>query len=522
MALLDSAEKTETFHDDPQDSTAARKSARHSSPSLKSMLTKPHLLREEAYINGQWISADRTIDVTNPSDGSVLGAIPNLGAKETEDAIDAAKVAFTRWSAMLAQDRARILRRWGDLMLENKEDLAVIMTLEQGKPINESRGEIDYAASFLEWFGEEAKRAYGETIPPHKPGSKMLVSRQPVGVTAAITPWNFPSAMITRKAGAALAAGCTMVVRPASETPYSALALAVLAEQAGVPAGAFSIVTGDAKAIGKTLCDSNTVRKISFTGSTEIGRLLLEQSAQTVKKVSMELGGHAPFILFDDADLDAAVTGAIGAKFATSGQDCLAANRIFVHDDVYDGFCKRFAEATAAMKVADGMNEDAVIGPLMSEAAVKKCDEHVKNAVEKGAKVLTGGKRHEFGGLFYEPTVLADVTPDMKIWTEETFGPVAAIARFRDEDDVIARANDTIYGLAAYVYSNNIARCCRVSDALEYGMVGVNTPSFTGAPIPFGGWKQSGLGREGSKHGLDDYTELKYVCLGGLGGPDAA
>lgn len=476
----------------------------------------PELVREQAYIGGEWVNGDQAIDVTDPANGALLGTIPNLGEKETQQAIQSAQKAFNGWKQMLAKDRGAILRRWGELMLQHKEDLAVIMTLEQGKPINESRGEIDYAASFLEWFGEEGKRAYGETIPSHLAGSQLSVRREPVGVTAAVTPWNFPSAMITRKAGAALAAGCPMVVRPASETPYSALALAVLAEQAGVPAGVFSIVTGDAPAIGKTLCDSNVVRKLSFTGSTEVGRLLLGQSAQTVKKVSMELGGHAPFIVFDDADMGKAVNGAIGAKFATTGQDCLAVNRMYVHTSMYDAFAEQFTKVAAAMKVAPGLEEDAELGPLMSEAAVQKCESHVADALAKGAKLLTGGKRHSLGGTFFEPTVLADVTPEMTIFSEETFGPVAALTRFEDEAEVITSANDTIYGLAAYVYSENVSRCMRVSAALEYGMVGVNTPKFTGAPIPFGGYKQSGLGREGSKYGLDDYTELKYVCFGEL------
>lgn len=476
------------------------------------------LFREAAYINGQWVGSKSRIDVTNPSDNAFLGTIPNLGKEETQDAIDAADKAYPVWSAMLAQDRARILRRWADLMLENKDDLALIMTLEQGKPLSESLGEIDYAAAFFEWFGEEAKRAYGDTIPSHLSGAKMLVSRQPVGVTAAITPWNFPSAMIARKAGAALAAGCTMVVRPASETPYSALALAVLAEQAGVPKGVFSIITGDPVEIGAVLTASPVVRKISFTGSTEIGRILLSQSADTVKKMSMELGGHAPFIVFPDADIDKAVKGAIGAKFATTGQDCLAANRIYVHDDVYDEFTGKYAAATAAMKLGDGLEEGVELGPLMNESAVRKCEDHVKDALDKGAKLLVGGDRHERGGLFYQATVLGDVTPEMKIYREETFGPVAPLVRFSDEKDVIAAANDTIYGLAAYVYSNDIGRCHRVSDALEYGMVGVNTPKFTGASIPFGGFKQSGLGREGSHYGLEDYTEIKYVCFGNLDG----
>lgn len=482
-------------------------------------LSNRALLKHLGYINGSWIGAasKQTISVTNPADGREIGEVPNMGATETQVAISAAIAAYPAWAGMLAKDRARILRRWADLMIENKEDLAYIMTLEQGKPLDESRGEIDYAASFLEWFGEEAKRAYGDTIPPHLPGSKMLVSRHPVGVTAAITPWNFPSAMITRKAAAALAAGCPMVVRPASETPFSALALAALAEEAGLPAGLFSVVTGDAKEIGEALTESNAVKKISFTGSTEVGRLLLAQSADTVKKVSMELGGHAPFIVFSDADMDLAVKGAIGAKFATTGQDCLAVNRLYVHHDIYDDFVQRYVRATDALKIGHGLQKGVELGPLMSEAAVRKCEAHIKDALDKGAKLLTGGKRHkELGGTFFEATVLGDVTAEMDIYHEETFGPVAPLVKFDREEEVIAEANDTIYGLAAYVYSRDVAKCCRVSDALEYGMVGVNTPKFTGAEIPFGGMKQSGLGREGSRYGLDDYTEVKYVCLGGL------
>jgi len=482
-------------------------------------LKRKDLFREDAYLNGEWFADEGrgTIEVTNPADDAFLGTVPDFGAEDTEYAIAAAERAFPAWAATLAQERAAILRRWADLMRAHKEDLAVLMTLEQGKPVSESRGEIEYAASFLEWFGEEAKRAYGDTIPSHLPHSKLFVSRQPVGVCAAITPWNFPSAMITRKAGAALAAGCPVIVRPASETPFSALALAVLAEEAGLPAGLFNVITGDAKIIAATLTGSNVVRKISFTGSTEVGRLLLAQSAHSVKKVSMELGGHAPFIVFDDADLDKAVAGGIGAKFATSGQDCLAANRMYIHEKIYDAYAEKFARETAKLKVAHGLDEEAVIGPLMSEAALYKSEAHVRDALEKGATLLAGGKRMpELGSTFFAPTVLGDVTPDMLIWQEETFGPVAALTRFAEEDEVVASANDTIYGLAAYLYSRDVGRCMRVSDALEYGMVGVNTPKFTGAAIPFGGFKQSGLGREGSKYGLDDYTELKYVCFGGI------
>lgn len=480
---------------------------------------RPALLREDAWLEGRWTGADGDgrIEVTNPADGSLLGTIPDMGAAETGRAIEAAAAAWPAWRARLAKDRAAILRRWADLMAENREELARLMTLEQGKPVAESRGEIDYAASFLEWFGEEAKRMYGETIPSHLPGSKMIVTREPIGVTAAITPWNFPAAMITRKAGAALAAGCPMIVRPATETPYSALALAVLAEEAGVPGGVFQVLTGSSRAIGAVLLESPTVRALSFTGSTEVGRKLFAGSADSIKKLSLELGGHAPFLVFEDADLDTAVQGALGAKFATSGQDCLAVNRLFVQDSIYDAFVERYAAAVASLKVGPGLEEGIDIGPLMNEAAVAKCEAHVADAVEKGARLLVGGRRHRLGGTYFEPTLLADVTESMAIFREETFGPVAPVLRFHEEAEAVARANDTIYGLAAYLYSRDVGRVCRVADALQYGMVGANTPKFTGASIPFGGMKQSGLGREGSRHGLDDYSEIKYLCLGGLG-----
>ncbi len=493
-----------------------KKAAAIDNSNIEDVLDAPGLLRQQAYIDGSWTSSNKTITVTNPADGSVLGTVPNLGDDKANQAIEAANKAFPAWSKMLAKDRAIILRRWADLMRKNKDDLALIMTLEQGKPLAESLGEIEYAASFFEWFGEEGKRAYGDTIPSHLQGSKMIVSKQPVGVAAAITPWNFPSAMITRKAGAALAAGCTIVVRPASETPFSALALAVLAEEAGVPKGVFSVITGDAIEISRTLCDSPIVRKISFTGSTEVGRILLEQASGNVKKMSMELGGHAPFIVFEDCDLDKAVKGAIGAKFATTGQDCLAVNRLYVHESIYDAFTKKYVAATKALKLGNGLEKDMDLGPLMNEKAVAKCEAHVADALNKGAKLLCGGARDAQGNLFYQATVLGDVTPDMDIYREETFGPVAPLIKFSDETDVIKAANDTIYGLAAYLYSDNIRRCHRVSDALEYGMVGVNTPKFTGASIPFGGVKQSGLGREGGHEGLSDYMETKYVCLGDL------
>lgn len=477
------------------------------------------IFRQQAWLNGEWTDSaiQDCLTVTNPGNSQTLGTVPNMGATETERAISAAVNVYPEWAGRTARERARYLRHWADLMLANREDLATLMTLEQGKPINEARGEIDYAASFLEWFGEEAKRAYGDTIPTHKPGHDLIVRREPVGVSAAITPWNFPSAMITRKAGAALAAGCPMICRPASETPYSALALAELARQAGIPGGVFQVITGDGRAIGSALTESRDVRKISFTGSTEIGRQLLAQSAESVKKISLELGGHAPFIVFPEADFERAVDGALGAKFATTGQDCLAVNRLYVHRDIYEAFAQRLTEKTQAMRLAYGLDETADLGPLMNEAAVEKCEAHVRDALNKGARLLTGGTRaSELGPLFYEPTVLADITPDMRIAEEETFGPVAGIMAFDTEDEVIARANDTIYGLASYIYSRDVGRCHRVSNALEYGMVGVNAPSFTGAEIPFGGVKQSGIGREGSKYGLDDYTELKYICHGDI------
>jgi succinate-semialdehyde dehydrogenase len=479
-------------------------------------LADPALFRQQAWLDGAWADADdgSAIAVTNPADQSPLGTVPKMGEAETLRAIAAAEAAYPAWRARLAKERAAILRRWAMLMTEAKEDLALIMTLEQGKPLAESRGEIDYAASFLDWFAEEAVRMNGDTMPTHLPGRRLIVSREPVGVTAAITPWNFPSAMITRKAGAALAAGCPMIVRPASETPYSALALAVLAARAGVPAGVFQVLTGSSRAIGRALTESPVVRKISFTGSTEVGRLLIAQSADTVKKVSMELGGHAPLIVFDDADLEKAVAEAINAKFQTTGQDCLAANRIFVQDRLYDAFAARFAAAAKALKVGNGLAPGVEQGPLMNDAAVAKCLEHVEDAKAKGARVLAGGGRHALGGLFFEPTVLGEVTPDMAIVHEETFGPVAPLLRFSTEAEAIARANDSIFGLAAYVFTRDLGHAFRVGEALEYGMVGINSSKITGAPIPFGGHKQSGLGREGSRYGLDDYTELKYLCVG--------
>jgi len=473
------------------------------------------LFRDKAYLDGVWRAAQTggLIGVHNPADGSLLGHVPDMGAEEAREAVAGAKRAFGEWRQRLAGERAEHLLAWYQLMREHEEDLALLMTLEQGKPLQDSRDEIRYAASFIHWFAEEGRRAYGETIPSHLPDRRLMVVREPIGVCAAATPWNFPSAMLTRKAGAALAAGCTMVARPASETPFSALALAELAERAGLPAGVFSVITGRASTVVGELCSHPDVRAVSFTGSTEVGRLLLAQGAPTIKKMSMELGGHAPFIVFDDVDLDAAVDGAMAAKFQTSGQDCLAANRLFVQRRLYEPFLERFAAATAALKVGAGLEEGVSIGPLMNEQALAKSEAHVRDALDKGARLLTGGRRHPRGGLFFEPAVLADVTPAMRIFREETFGPVAAVLPFSSEDEAVSAANDTEYGLAAYFYTRDIARVHRLVDALEYGMIAVNGVKMTGAPIPFGGVKQSGLGREGSRHGLNEYMELKYVCV---------
>jgi succinate-semialdehyde dehydrogenase len=480
-----------------------------------SKLKDPRLFREHAYLGGKWTAAKdgKVMAVSNPATGAQLGVVPALGGAETEAAIAAAAAAFPAWRRLLPQQRAAYLRRWYELMVEAKDDLALIMTLEQGKPLAEAEGEIAYAASFIEWFAEEGKRVNVEGVMPHLPGRQMTVRREPIGVTAAITPWNFPSAMVTRKAAAALAAGCPMVVRPASETPYSALALAELADRAGIPAGVFSVVTGPAQPIVDALQKSPLVRALSFTGSTEIGRKLLEGGAQTIKRMSMELGGHAPMLVFPEVDLEDAVAGAVAAKFQTTGQDCLAANRIYVHASIYERFVERFAAYVRELRVGNGLDEGVEIGPLMHERAVAKCESHVADAIAKGGRVLTGGKRHALGGRFFEPTVIADADDAMLIAQEETFGPVAAVFRFEDEAEVVARANDTIYGLAAYVWSNDLSRVARVTDALEYGMVAVNCVKMTGAPIPFGGVKQSGLGREGSRHGLEEFTELKYVCI---------
>ena len=482
-------------------------------------LKDPTLFREACYINGKWVGADsnQTIDVSNPASGELLGTIPKMGADETRQAIEAANAAYPAWRAKTAKERASILRKWFDLMMENQEDLARMMTAEQGKPLKESMGEIVYAASFIEWFAEEGKRIYGDTVPQHAPGKRIVVTKEPIGVCAAITPWNFPSAMITRKAGPALAAGCTMVVKPATATPYSALALAELGERAGIPAGVFSVVTGSSGAIGGEMTSNPTVRKLTFTGSTEIGKLLMEQCAGTVKKTSMELGGNAPFIVFNDADIDAAVDGAMASKFRNTGQTCVCANRLLVQDGVYDEFSKKLAAAVEEMRIGDGLLGETEQGPLIDMAAVEKVEEHIQDAVSKGAKVISGGSRHDLGGTFFQPTVLAEVNTDMKVTKEETFGPVAPLYRFDTEEQALQMANDTEFGLAAYFYSRDIGRIWRVMEGLEYGIVGINEGIISTEVAPFGGMKESGTGREGSKYGIEDYLEIKYALIGGIG-----
>ncbi|MDR6447815.1 succinate-semialdehyde dehydrogenase/glutarate-semialdehyde dehydrogenase [Paraburkholderia terricola] len=481
-------------------------------------LKDPGLLRQAMLIDGEWVPADsgETLEVRNPATGERVARVPNGGANETRRAIAAAERAMRVWRKALPKERAKVLRTLYDLMLANIDDLAVIMTAEQGKPLVESRGEILYAAGFIEWFSEEAKRVYGDIIPRNVDGRRILVQKEPIGVFAAITPWNFPSAMITRKAGPAWAVGCAGVIKPASQTPLSALALAVLAERAGLPPGVCNVVTGSARAIGGELTASAVVRKLSFTGSTEVGAQLLAQCAPTIKKTSMELGGNAPLIVFDDADVDAAVKGALAAKYRNAGQACVAANRILVQSGVYDRFARKLAEATAALRVGNGMHEGVVQGPLINEDAVRKVEEHISDALRKGARVLTGGKRHALGGCFFEPTVLADVSREAAIFNEETFGPVAPLFRFDTEDEAIALANDTPFGLASYVFARDVGRIFRVVDRLEFGMVGVNEGLISTEVAPFGGVKNSGLGREGSKYGVDDYLEIKYVALGGL------
>ena len=481
-------------------------------------LDDPKLLRQQCYVDGRWVDADdrTTISVANPANGTVLGTVPKMAAAETRRAIEAANRAWGPWRARTAKDRAAILRRWYELMLANQEDLARLMTAEQGKPLSESRGEVAYGASFIEWFAEEGKRVYGDVIPSNAANKRIIVLKEPIGVVAAITPWNFPNAMITRKCGPALAAGCPVVVKPASQTPFSALALAELAERAGLPKGVFNVVTGSATAVGGELTANPIVRKLSFTGSTEIGKLLMRQCADTVKKVSLELGGNAPFIVFDDADLDAAVAGAMASKYRNTGQTCVCANRLLVQDGVYDEFARRLARAVSDLKVADGFTEGAQQGPLIDAAAVKKVEEHIRDAVAKGARVVMGGKRHALGGHFFEPTILADVTSDMAVAREETFGPVAPLFRFHSEAEAIAMANDTEFGLASYFYARDLARVWRVAEALEYGIVGINEGIISTEVAPFGGVKESGIGREGSKYGIDDFMEVKYLCMGGL------
>jgi succinate-semialdehyde dehydrogenase/glutarate-semialdehyde dehydrogenase len=481
-------------------------------------LTDSRLFRQACYIDGEWIEASRraAIDVDNPATGETIGCVPKLGRAGTRAAIEAAARAFPAWRRKTAKERAVVLRRWFDLMMANQEDLAQLMTAEQGKPLGESRGEVAYAASFLEWFGEEAKRVYGDTIPGHQADKRIIVTKEPIGVVACITPWNFPLAMITRKAGPAIAAGCSVVLKPASQTPFSALALAELAERAGVPKGVLNIVTGPATDIGAELTSNPIVRKLSFTGSTEIGKVLMAQCAGTVKKLSLELGGNAPFIVFDDADLDRAVEGAIMSKYRNTGQTCVCANRLLVQDSVYDAFAAKLADAVRALKPAPGTEAGATQGPLIDDKAVEKVESHIADATAKGAKVLVGGKRHALGGRFFEPTILTGVTPAMAVAREETFGPVAPLFRFADESDAIRMANDTEFGLAAYFYGRDVARIFRVAEALEYGIVGINTGIISTEVAPFGGVKESGLGREGSKYGLEEFLEIKYLCLGGI------
>ena len=481
-------------------------------------LNDPSLLKQAARVGQRWIEAspDSRIAVANPATSEIIGYVPNLGADETWEAIEAAEAVRHGWAARTAKERSQILRRWYNLIIENQDDLGAILTAEQGKPLAEAKGEIAYGASFIEWFSEEARRAYGDVTPGHAPDKRILTVKQPIGVVAAITPWNFPNAMITRKAGPALAAGCSMVLKPASQTPFSAIALTILAERAGVPDGLFSVLTGSARAIGGEMTSSKIVRKLTFTGSTEIGALLYAQCAPTIKKLGLELGGNAPFIVFEDADIDAAVEGAMVAKFRNNGQTCVCANRIYVHSDIYDEFAEALANKLAALPVGDGFSDGVVFGPLIDQAAVDKVQEHVSDATSKGATVALGGKPHKLGGTFYEPTILTDVTGDMAVAVEETFGPLAALFRFDNENDVIAAANDTDFGLASYFYSRDFARVWRVSEALEYGMVGINTGMISTAEAPFGGVKMSGLGREGSRHGLDDFLEIKYLCMGGI------
>lgn len=484
-------------------------------------LKDPSLLRQAALVGTRWIDAtpETGIAVTNPATGSLIGYVPNLGTLETQDAINAADVAQQAWAKRTAKERSQILRRWYDLMMDNQDDLGRILTAEQGKPLAEAKGEIAYGASFIEWFAEEARRAYGDVTPAHAPDKRIITLKQPIGVVAAITPWNFPNAMITRKAGPAFAAGCAMVLKPASQTPFSAIALAVLAERAGLPSGLFSVLTGSAREIGAEMTSSKIVQKLTFTGSTEIGAMLYAQCAPTIKKLGLELGGNAPFIVFDDADLDAAVEGAIIAKFRNNGQTCVCANRIYVQSGVYDAFAEKLAAKLASLPIGDGFDDGVVFGPLIDAAAVAKVEDHIADATAKGALVRHGGQRHALGGTFFEPTILTDVTSEMSVATEETFGPLAPLFRFDTETEVVAAANDTDFGLASYFYTRDMARTWRVGEALDYGMVGINTGLISTAEAPFGGVKMSGLGREGSRHGLDDFMELKYLCMGGIEAP---
>ena len=482
---------------------------------LRDILKDKSLLKDKCYINGQWVGSDATIRVTNPVDESLIVTVPKLGAAETRQAIEGAQAAQKLWAKRSAKERGQILRKWFDLMMQSQEDLAQILTAEQGKPLAEARGEIAYGASFIEWFAEEARRVYGETVPVPFPHGRAVVIKQPVGVIACITPWNFPNAMITRKAGAALAAGCAMVVKPASETPLSALAMAELADRAGIPAGVFSVLTGSAKEIGAEMTSNPIVRGLTFTGSTEIGRLLMQQCAPTIKKMGLELGGNAPFIVFDDADLDAAVAGAMVSKYRNAGQTCVCANRIYVQEAVYDAFAEKLVAAVAKLKVGNGTADGITTGPLINAAAVAKVEEHIADALAKGGKLAAGGKR--LGGNFFEPTIITGVTSDMAVAREETFGPVAPLFKFKTEEQVIEWANATEFGLACYFYTRDIGRVWRVGEALEYGMIGINEGLISTAEVPFGGVKESGLGREGSAHGMEEYLEVKYMLMGGLG-----
>jgi succinate-semialdehyde dehydrogenase/glutarate-semialdehyde dehydrogenase len=481
-------------------------------------LKDPSLFRDRAYVDGRWVEADNgaRVDVDNPADGSVIASVPKMGAAEAKRAIEAAEAALPAWRGLAAKERAKILRKWFDLVVANADDLALILTTEQGKPLAEAKGEIIYGASFIEWFAEEAKRVYGDVIPATTTDRRILVIKQPIGVFGAITPWNFPNAMITRKVSPGLAAGCTAVLKPATQTPFSALALAELGERAGIPKGVLNVITGDARSIGAELCTNPTVRKITFTGSTEVGRVLMKQSADTIKKLSLELGGNAPFIVFDDADLDAAAEGAIASKFRNAGQTCVCANRIYVQDKVYDAFTAKLAERMKALKVGKGTDAGVVIGPLIDNAGVAKVEEHVADALSHGAKAIVGGKRHALGGRFYEPTLLTEMKADMKVAREETFGPVAPLFRFKDDAEAIRMSNDTEFGLCAYFYSRDVGRIFRAAEALEAGIVGVNVGIISTEVAPFGGVKQSGLGREGSKYGIEDFLELKYIAVGGV------